>query len=94
MRVRVTRVVVLDQWKLELGFSDGSSGCIDFRGRFEGRVGLFEALADPAFFRRVTIDPEAGTLVWPNGLDLCPDVLRHDATGAPLPASRNGADAA
>ena len=37
------------------------------------------------FFRRVEVDREANTLVWPNGVDFCPDVLYHEATGAPLP---------
>ena len=35
---------------------------------------VFEPLrADPALFRQVRV--EAGTLAWPNGADLCPDVL-------------------
>ena len=33
------------------------------------------------FFRQVAVDYEAGTLVWPNGVDLCPDVLYAEATG-------------
>jgi hypothetical protein len=33
----------------------------------------------------VKVDPEAGTIVWPNGVDLCPDVLYSEATGTPLP---------
>jgi Protein of unknown function (DUF2442) len=36
------------------------------------------ALDDPAFFARVRVDPEAGTVVWPNGLDLAPEVLHGD----------------
>ncbi len=37
------------------------------------------------FFRQVRVDPEIGTIVWPNELDFCPDVLYHEATGTPLP---------
>ncbi len=33
------------------------------------------------FFRQVTVDREGGTLVWPNGVDFCPDVLYAEATG-------------
>jgi len=29
----------------------------------------------------VAVDLEAGTLVWPNGVDFCPDVLYAEATG-------------
>lgn len=37
--------------------------------------GVFEPLNDPSFFRQVTVNPDIGTIVWPNGADLCPDVL-------------------
>ena len=33
------------------------------------------------FFKQVSVDREAGTLVWPNGVDFCPDVLYAEATG-------------
>ncbi|HAS10996.1 MAG TPA: DUF2442 domain-containing protein [Acidimicrobiaceae bacterium] len=38
------------------------------------------APADPDFFARVTVDPEVRTLVWPNGLDLAPEVLHGDSS--------------
>ncbi|MBM4440452.1 MAG: DUF2442 domain-containing protein [Candidatus Rokubacteria bacterium] len=38
---------------------------------------IFEALrVDPALFRDVRV--EGGTVVWPNGADICPDVLIWD----------------
>ena len=37
--------------------------------------GVFEPLKDPDCFRQVRIEPDVGTIVWPNGADLCPDVL-------------------
>lgn len=37
--------------------------------------GVFGPLADPDFFQQVTVDSQAGTIVWPNGVDLCPDVV-------------------
>lgn len=48
-------------------------------------TGVFEALRDPELFARVRVNPEIRTIVWPNGADLCPDVLRHHLTGEPLP---------
>jgi hypothetical protein len=45
---------------------------------------VFEPLRrDPELFRRVRVDHELGTVVWPNGADLDPDVLHGD-----YPASR------
>jgi hypothetical protein len=38
-------------------------------------------LHDPAEFARVTVDQQAGTIVWPNGVDLDPDVLYETAHG-------------
>jgi len=37
--------------------------------------GVFEPLKDSDFFREVRVDPDLGTIVWPNGADFCPDVL-------------------
>lgn len=37
--------------------------------------GIFEALRDPAFFRTVRVNQEAGTITWTNGADVCPDTL-------------------
>jgi hypothetical protein len=39
---------------------------------------MFEPLCDFAEFNSVSVDPELGTLVWPNGADLDPEGL-HDA---------------
>jgi hypothetical protein len=42
---------------------------------------VFAPLEDVAFFRQVAVDEEGGTLIWPNGVDFCPDVLYAEATG-------------
>jgi hypothetical protein len=39
---------------------------------------MFEPLRDPEEFRRVAVDPELGTIVWPNGADLDRDLLHGD----------------
>ena len=36
---------------------------------------MAERLQDPGYFAQVGVDPELGTVVWPNGFDLDPDVL-------------------
>jgi hypothetical protein len=58
-------------------------------GRHWRRV--FEPLADPAFFAQVRVDPEGGTVVWPNGVDMAPETLYERALEHPvLVASRSG----
>jgi hypothetical protein len=74
----------LQDYRLELRFTDGVVAELDFQSRIVGRGGVFAPFNDVEFFRQVTVDREAGTLVWPNGVDLCPDVLYAEATGKPL----------
>ena len=78
---RVASVRHVKDYELEISFSDGTVAQLDFRGRIVGRGGFFGALENPDLFAQVSVDPEAGTLVWPNGVDFCPDVLYADATG-------------
>jgi hypothetical protein len=60
--------------RLYLKFEDGVEGEIDFAPVLSFR-GVFEPLRDPAYFAQVRVDPELGTVSWPNGADLDPDVL-------------------
>jgi len=80
---RVCGVRHLKDYRLEISFSDGAVAELDFRRRIAGRGGVFTPLESLEFFKQVTVDREAGTLVWPNGVDFCPDVLYAEATGKP-----------
>jgi len=51
-----------------LRFQDGTAGEVDLGPELWGEV--FEPLRDVEYFMRFTVDPEAATLVWPNGADL------------------------
>ena len=39
---------------------------------------------DPQMFAEVRVVPEWGTIAWPNGADLDPDVLYSRVTGVPI----------
>ena len=86
MSPRVNYVRHVGDYRLELGFADGLRSEVDLRDRVAGRGGVFRPLADVDFFRQVQVEPEAGTIVWPNGVDFCPDVLYSLATGQPVDA--------
>jgi hypothetical protein len=73
--VTVIEAKVLDGFRLELVFSDGKQGVVDLRNRIVGKGGLYQALEDIEFFRKVSVNAELGTVVWPNGMDICPDLL-------------------
>jgi hypothetical protein len=73
---RVTEVVPLSGWRLRLTFTDGLVREVDLSGDLWGPMA--EPLHDPDYFSQVRVDPELGTVVWPNGYDLDPDVLHGD----------------
>jgi hypothetical protein len=77
--IRITDVEPLDGFTLRLRFSDAVERVVDLEGELWGPV--FEPLRmDPELFRQVRVDHQLGTIVWPNGADMDPDVLRgaHD----------------
>ena len=84
--VDITEVEVIGDCRLRLTFEDGTVGEVDFAGR-EWR-GVFEPLRDPEFFARVEVDPEAGTITWPGGLDMAPEPLYERARQHPAGSAR------
>jgi Protein of unknown function (DUF2442) len=78
----VTAVEAVGDYRLRLTFEDGTVGEVDFAERHWR--GVFAPLADPAYFARVRVDPEAGTIVWPNGIDMAPEPLYEQARRNPV----------
>ena len=73
--IRVIEVEPLDGFSLRLLFDDGAERTVDLKDELWGPV--FEPLrADPELFRQVQVDRQLGTIIWPNGADMDPDVLR------------------
>jgi hypothetical protein len=70
----ITPVEVLHDHVLRLRFADGVDKSIDLDPYLHGRV-FAEIRNDPAVSAVVKVDSDAGTIVWPNGADLAPDVL-------------------
>ena len=78
MRVPVLRVEIarlVGPHELILQFNDGTERRVDLLPVLTGPV--FLPLRDPEYFSRVTLDPVAGTVVWPNGADFAPDYLKE-----------------
>ena len=72
---RVTRFDIVGPYTLVVAFTDGTEQRINFRPVLHGAV--FAPLQDLAMFNAVALDPEVGTLTWPNGADFDPATL-HD----------------
>lgn len=74
--LRIRAVSPLDGRRVRLTLTDGSERSVDLSPLLRGPI--FERVAaDDVLFRQVAVDAELGTIVWPNGADLCPDVLIH-----------------
>ena len=82
----VVEVKPLAGFRLHVRFEDGVEGDVDLKElvRFEG---VFAPLRDPARFVEVRVHPELGTVCWPNGADLDPDVLYAKISGKPIRVS-------
>jgi len=69
-------------YRLWLQFQDGLEGEVDLGPRLTFQ-GVFASLRDPAYFARVRVNPELGTICWPNDAD-------WGSAGALLPRDRAG----
>lgn len=76
MQHTIKKVEYVEKFKLLLTFSDKKRKIIDLE-KFskEGPETVFYPFRDLEFFKSVKVDNHTGTIVWPNGVDLCPDVL-------------------
>jgi hypothetical protein len=77
-RDRLPRVIAVRPLRgrvIEVSFDDGVVRRHDVSHL---NAGVFAQLRDDAFFRRVFVDEELGTVSWPGELDLDPLVLHGD----------------
>jgi len=80
----IVAVKPLDGYQLLLRFEDGIEGVVDI-GQLIQFSGIFTPLQNREYFAQVQIHPDTGTIVWPNGADLDPDVLYAIVAKSPIP---------
>lgn len=79
--IDVTAVRVLARYIVELTFETGEVKVLDLEPLLDGPA--FDPLVDDYdLFRQVRVDPEVGTVVWPNGADLSPGTLYERSRAA------------
>ena len=71
----VTAVRCIGPRALRVWFDDDTVKDVDLTGELWGEV--FEPLKDSGFFQQVFLNPETGTVEWPNGADLAPSFLHE-----------------
>jgi len=80
----IVAVTPLSDYRLDLRFEDGVEGVVDITKR-ASFTGVFAPLRDPKTFAAAQVNSELGTVVWPCGADLDPDVLYALVTGDTVP---------
>ncbi|MEA2240055.1 MAG: hypothetical protein QOC81_4779 [Thermoanaerobaculia bacterium] len=60
-----------------LRFEDGTEAEVDLSGELDGPI--FEPLKDKAYFSLVRVNPDTGTIEWPNSADFVPEFLCEKA---------------
>lgn len=74
--LRIATVQPLEDYSVSLTLTDGSTRVVDLLPRLKGA--MYQPLRDdPALFRAIRV--EHGTIVWPTGQDIDPDVLLSHA---------------
>ena len=75
MNPRVKSVLVLNDYKLSLVFTNGERGIYDCSEFIE--FGVFKEFKNYGYFKLAKV--EHGTVIWPHEQDICPDTLYLDS---------------
>jgi hypothetical protein len=81
----VVAVEIVGGYRIRVTFDDGASGVVDLEPRMKGPV-FQELLADRKLFEAIRVDPDLGTIAWPNDADWDPETLYALATTGVAPA--------
>ncbi len=73
MFLHVTEVAYLKEYRIRLTFNNGLIKDVDLKDELYGEV--FVPLQEVGFFKQVAVNPDTGTIEWPNGADFAPEFL-------------------
>ncbi len=79
--IRVRSVSIIDNQVVRIEFEDGITKVVDLLPLMNGPI-FDELLNDTELFNQLIVGH--GTLAWPNGADIDPDVLYYDLVPASL----------
>ena len=69
-------------YTVQITFSNLKKGTVDLK-KYLGR-GLFKELTNVQKFKRFKVNAESGTITWPNGADIAPEVLYREVVSRKL----------
>ena len=72
---KISSVKIMAPYTLEIQFDDSEKQTINFEPVLHGE--MYGPLRNLSLFNQVKIDPEIFTVVWPNGADFDPAILRN-----------------
>lgn len=76
VRRRIREITCLDDYKLILSYADGRTRLLDLESYLRDKTGpRSQQLQDRNYFRTVKVSELGETIEWPNGYDICPDLL-------------------
>lgn len=73
MFTHVVSAKYIDEFRIHVQFNNGKEGEVDFQHELYGDI--FEPLRNESEFRKFRVNPETGTIEWPNGADFAPEFL-------------------
>ncbi|OQY44227.1 MAG: hypothetical protein B6242_13115 [Anaerolineaceae bacterium 4572_78] len=71
--IRIKKAIPLENYRLKITFNTNEVGVFDLSSWLDGPI--YSKLKNKDIFNHVVIDEIAGTMVWSNGIDICPDVV-------------------
>ena len=74
--IDVIRVTAEPNWRVRVLYADGLELVADL-SHLPGLGGVFQPLADPEFFKQVSVGGNGAFITWPGDIDICPDTLRN-----------------
>lgn len=72
-------------YQIEFCFDNGEKGIVDFT-KYLKSGGVFDKFKDLEFFKNFEINKDLGIITWQDEIDVAPETLYSDATGASLPS--------
>lgn len=72
----IKKIEYVEDYKLKLTFNDKKQKIVNLKKFSNSEPGtVFYPFRDLDFFKSYKLNSRLGTIVWPNGVDLCPDSL-------------------